>query len=580
VPAKAGKEAQKMSTKDVDPHHHDEVVLSGNALTIEDVVAVARWHKPARLANGAMETIQACREWVDQVVREGKPRVYGLNTGFGALADVVIPPEKTAELSQNLIRSHSVGVGEPSPQEVVRAALLIRANTLAKGHSGVRVEIIETLIEMLDRGVHPVVPEKGSVGASGDLAQLSHMALVLMGEGEASYQGQRMFGGEAMRRAGLQPLSPLAKEGLALINGATFTAAIASLALHDAERLVKNAEIALAMSLEAVRGSRDAFDERVHQARRHDGQQRTAGNVLALIEGSELITQDPNGKVQDAYSLRCAPQVLGAARDALAFVRMVVENEINAATDNPLLFLDLERENKAISCGNFHGEPLAFAMDLLGIVVAEIGNIAERRVFRLTDPTLSEGLPAMLVKGSGLNSGLMLLQCTAAALVSDNKTLAHPDSVDSVPTSANQEDHVSMSLNAARHAREILWNVETIVGIEMLCAAQALDFRKLGLCFSKTEWDPSEEGMTKLRKVVTYELKDGRTVEKREPGRGARAAYSVIRQAVPFVENDRVTYEDIDRVTAMVHSGEIVQAVEKELGKPLKGLAELVVKPG
>ena len=573
-----------MSSKDVDPHHHYEVVLTGNTLTIEDVVAVARSQKPVRLADEARGKIQACREWVDQVVREGKLRVYGLNTGFGALADVTIPSEKTAELSQNLIRSHSVGVGEPLSEEVVRAAMLIRANTLAKGHSGVRVKIVETLIEMLNRRVYPVIPEKGSVGASGDLAPLSHMVLVLMGEGEAFYQGKRIPGGEAMRQAGLQPLSLLAKEGLALNNGATFTAAMAALALHDAENLVKNTEIALAMSLEAVCGAKDAFRERVHRARHHDGQQRTAENVLALIKGSELITQSPNGKVQDAYSLRCAPQVIGAARDALAFVRMVVGNEINAATDNPLLFLDLEeRENKAISCGNFHGEPLAFAMDLLGIVVAEIGNIAERRIFRLIDPTLSEGLPAMLVKGSGLNSGFMLLQYTAAALVSDNKTLAHPDSVDSIPTGANQEDHVSMSLNAARHAREILWNVEHIVGIEMLCASQALDFRKSGLRFSETKWDPPGEGVEKEQKTATYYLKEGSPDPegKREPGMGTGAAYRAIRQQnIPFTDGDRVMYEDIDRITTMVHNGEVVRAVEKELGKPLRGLAELVVKPG
>jgi histidine ammonia-lyase len=419
--------------------------------------------------------------------------------------------------------------------------MLIRANTLAKGYSGVRVEVVETLIKMLNRRVHPIVPEKGSVGASGDLAPLSHMALVLMGEGEAFYQGKRMSGKTAMRKAGLEPIRLEAKEGLALNNGTAFTAAIASLLISDAENLVKNAEIALAMSLEALCGIKDAFNEKIHRARRHDGQQRVARNVLNLIEGSKLVDSKPD-KVQDAYSLRCAPQVIGAARDALAFIRMVVENEINAATDNPLIFLDLDGENKAISGGNFHGEPLAFAMDLLGIVVAEIGNIAERRIFRLLDRNLNEGLPEMLVKSTGLNSGLMLLQYTAAALVSDNKTLAHPDSVDSIPTCANQEDHVSMSLNAARHAREILWNVERIIAIEMFCAAQALDFR-----------------------------------EKEMLGRGTGAAYSKIRQEVSHIEEDRIMHRDIEKIVALIHKGEIVQEVEGALGNRLEGLAKVTI---
>jgi histidine ammonia-lyase len=534
-----------MKASEVDPHHVGKVIIDGKSLTIEEVVAVARFNKPVQLDDKARENIAKCRNWVEQAIEKNMV-IYGVTTGVGSLAREAIPPEKCAEFSKNLIRSHSVGVGNPLPEEIVRAAMLIRANTLAKGYSGVRVEVVETLIEMLNRGVHPIVPEKGSVGASGDLAPLSHMALVLMGEGEAFYKGERMSGKEAMRKAGLKPISLEAKEGLALNNGATFTAAIASLLISDAENLVKNAEIALAMSLEALCGIKDAFNEKIHRARRHDGQQRVARNVLNLIEGSQLVDSVDSrpDKVQDAYSLRCAPQVIGAARDALAFIRMVVENEINAATDNPLIFLDLERENKVISGGNFHGEPLAFAMDLLGIVVAEIGNIAERRIFRLLDRNLNEGLPEMLVESTGLNSGLMLLQYTAAALVSDNKTLAHPDSVDSIPTCANQEDHVSMSLNAARHAREILWNVEQIIAIEMFCAAQALDFRE----------------------------KKGRM-----PGKGTKAAYSKIREKVSHVEEDRIMHKDIEEIVALIHKGEIVQEVERALGKRLEGLAKVTI---
>jgi histidine ammonia-lyase len=531
-----------MKISEMDSHHVDTIIINGESLTIEEVVAVARFNNPVQLDEKAKENVLNCRKWVEEAIK-GNMVVYGVTTGVGSLARRAIPPERNVEFSKNLIRSHSVGVGNPLPEEIVRAAMLIRANTLAKGYSGVRVEVVETLIEMLNRGVHPIVPEKGSVGASGDLAPLSHMALVLMGEGEAFYQGERMSGEEAMRKAGLEPISLEAKEGLALNNGATFTAAIASLLISDAENLVKNAEIALAMSLEALCGIKDAFNEKIHRARRHDGQQRVAKNVLNLIEGSQLVDSKP-GKVQDAYSLRCAPQVIGAARDALAFIRMVVENEINAATDNPLIFLDLERENKAISGGNFHGEPLAFAMDLLGIVVAEIGNIAERRIFRLLDRNLNEDLPEMLVESTGLNSGLMLLQYTAAALVSDNKTLAHPDSVDSIPTCANQEDHVSMSLNAARHAREILWNVERIIAIEMFCAAQALDFRE----------------------------KKGRM-----PGKGTKAAYLKIREKVSPVKEDRIMHKDIEEIVALIHKGEIVQEVEGALGKRLEGLAKVTI---
>jgi histidine ammonia-lyase len=439
-----------------------------------------------------------------------------------------------------------VGVGEPLPEDVVRAAMLVRANTLAIGHSGVRVETLNTLLAMLNAGVHPVVPEVGSLGASGDLAPLSHLVLVFScgddscepeGEsGEAIFRGQRMSGAAAMRAARIKRVVLGAKEGLALNNGATFSAAMGALLVADAERLVKTAEIAMAMSLEAVRGVSNAFDERLHRARRHAGQMTTAAQIRRLVSGSTLI--DAGHRVQDAYSLRCTPQVVGAVRQIVSYARATIEDEINAATDNPLLFLDLPGENKALSGGNFHGEPAAFALDFIGIAIAEVASLAERRIFRLTDPNLNDGLPAMLVEGGGLNSGFMLAQYTAAALVADNKVLAHPDSVDSLPTSADQEDHISNSMNAARHAWQILRNVERVVGIELVTAAQALDFRlKL-------------DGKVKL-------------------GVGTAPAYKRIRQDVRHLERDRLMYPDLDRGAELVRSGEMLRAVEEVLGAPL-----------
>ncbi len=510
----------------------DAVILDGDSLTLAEVLAVAREGARVRLDEDAESRVCGSRAWIDEVSRGEALTVYGVNTGFGSLAEVRIPPDDVATLTRNLILSHSSGVGPPLPEEVVRATMLIRANTLAKGYSGIRLETLETLIEMLNRGVHPVLPEKGSVGASGDLAPLSHLALTLIGEGEAHYQGQRLPGGEAMRQAGLAPVTLAAKEGLALNNGTSVSAALACLALADAENLVRHAEIALALSLEAVQAASRAFDARLHAARNHEGQQASAAYVRRLIAGSQLI--DSTQRVQDAYSLRCAPQVLGAVRDTLAFVRTTVEGEINAATDNPLVFLDEPGENKAFSGGNFHGEPLALAMDFLGIAVAEIGSIAERRAFRLLDGVLSI-LPPMLTADGGLQSGLMMAQYTAASLVSDNKTLAHPDSVDSIPTGANQEDHVSMSANAARHAREIVWNTERIVAVEMLCAAQALDLRTEG--------------------------------SSRRPGKGTEAAHRALREGgVAPLGKDRILAPDIERAAELIHSGQIAEAVELALG--------------
>ena len=520
------------------------LVLDGESLQIKDIVDVARHGRVVRLDDRAAARVAECREWVDQVVERGQPVVYGVNTGFGLFANVNVDSADAALLSRNLILSHSVGVGNPLPEDVVRAAMLVRANTLALGHSGIRLETLNALIAMLNAGVHPVVPEIGSLGASGDLAPLSHLVLVLSrGEddsddesGLADYRGQRMSGRAAMQAAGIERVKLGAKEGLALNNGSTFSAAMAALLVADAERLIKTAEIAMAISLEAVRGASAAYDERLHRARHHAGQIVTAAQIRRLVAGSSLI--DAGHRVQDAYSLRCTPQVVGAVRQVVAFARATIEDEINAATDNPLLFLDLPGEDKAVSGGNFHGEPVAFAMDYIGIALAEVAGIAERRIFRLTDPSLNDGLPAMLVEGGGLNSGFMLAQYTAAALVADDKVLAHPDSVDSLPTSADQEDHVSNSMNAARHAWQIARNVERVVGIELVTAAQALDFR----------------------------VKADRDVRL---GVGTAAAYRRIRQDISHLDRDRLMYPDLDRGAELVRSGEVVRAVEAALGGPL-----------
>ncbi len=536
------------------------VVLDGDSLTIEQVVAVARQDAQVGLSPTALQRVRQSRDWVDEILRDRGTLVYGVNTGFGSLSEVRISPQDVADLTRNLILSHSVGVGHSFPEDVVRATMLIRANTLVKGYSGIRSHVLETLVEMLNRGVHPVILEKGSVGASGDLAPLSHLALVLAGEGEATFRSERLPGAEAMRRAGVAPVTLAAKEGLALNNGTSASAALACLALADAENLVTHAEIALSMSLEAVCGASRAFDHRLHQVRNHLGQQVSAANVRSLIAGSDLI--DSMQRVQDAYSLRCAPQVLGAVRDTIAFVRTTVKNEINAATDNPLIFLDEPTANKAFSGGNFHGEPLALAMDYLGIAVTELGSIAERRTFRLLDGKLNHGLPPMLARESGLQSGLMMTQYTAAALVSDNKTLAHPDSVDSIPTGANQEDHVSMSANAARHAHEIIWNTERIVAIEMLCAAQALDYRLAGV----DQGQPAKAKGQSESPTPTLAPADPLPGSRPRLGRGTHAAHKVLRTSgITHVAQDRVLTPDIERVARLIHSREIACAVAAAL---------------
>lgn len=503
------------------------LMIDGNSLSIEEVRQVAREGVEVVLTQEAAEKIKASRKVVDTFVEEEKV-VYGITTGFGKFSDVLISKEEARELQKNLIMSHACGVGNPLPEEVVRAVMLLRANALAKGFSGVRLETVETLVQMLNKGVHPVVPEKGSLGASGDLAPLSHMVLVMLGEGEAFYKGRRLLGKEAMRRAGIGLTVLTSKEGLGLINGTQVMTAIGALCVADAMDLIKTADIAGALTLEALKGITDAFDPRVHQLRPHAGQIHSASNIVKLVEGSQRTTRQGEIRVQDAYTLRCIPQIHGASWDAIQFVKEKLDIEINAATDNPLIFSN--GENVAISSGNFHGQPVALAFDFLGIALAEIANVSERRVERLVNPQLS-GLPAFLTKKGGLHSGLMIAQYAAAALVSENKILSHPASVDSIPSSANQEDHVSMGTIGARKARSILENAQQVVGVELMAACQAID------------------------------LSLGGTL-----GKGTRAAYDTLRQRLSTLEEDRILHKDMELCANMIRNQEILNAVENVVG--------------
>jgi histidine ammonia-lyase len=454
---------------------------------------------------------------------------YGINTGFGRFVSRTIPPELTGELQLRLLRSHACGVGEPYPDEIVRAAMLLRANALAKGNSGARVETVELLLECLNRGVLPVVPSRGSVGASGDLAPLAHLALPLVGEGWALVDGERMPGGEALARAGLEPVRLTAKEGLSLVNGTQFMAAVGALALVRSLRLAKAADIVCALSVEALQGSRVSFLARIHELRPHRGQIAVAANILRLLEGSAIIEAHRwCDRVQDAYSIRCAPQVHGACRDLLEYAERTVQIEINAATDNPLVLLET---GELLSNGNFHGQPLAFALDALAMALAELASISERRLERLVNPSLSEGLPPFLTHDGGLNSGFMIPQYVAASLVSENKVLCHPASVDSIPTSAGQEDHVAMGNASALKCWQVLANAERTLAIELLAAAQAVEF-----------------------------------LAPLEPGAGGRAAHGAVRALSATVFEDRALAHDIERVAAAISSDDLVAAVEDEVG--------------
>ncbi len=510
------------------------IIIDGINLSIEDIIAVARANKPVAIAPNALERVTESRAWVDEIIAANKP-VYGINTGFGIFSDRQISQQDAAKLSRNLILSHAVATGPPLHNEIVRAAMLIRANTLAKGHSGVRPLVIETLCAMLNRNVTPQIPSQGSLGSSGDLAQLSHMALVFTTDeidsetdsGFAEFNDQTMSGKAAMLAAGIPRLILGAKEGLAVNNGATFSAAIAALAVHDASTLLHSADIALSMSLEAMLGIGSAFDSRIHIVRNHLGQMAVAERVRQLTQSSTLL--DSGNHIQDAYSLRCAPQVQGAAVDALLFIKDRITREINAATDNPLLF----GPDTAISGGNFHGEPIGMVMDFLSIAVTEVAGVSERRTFRLTDGKLNNGLPPMLVdtfEAAGLNSGMMMPQYTAASLVLECQALASPDSVYSLPTSAEQEDHNANAMTAARHAREIIENAAHVLAIEIYTASRALDLR------------------ARQRPEATM-------------GIGVAAAHTKVRQVVPYQAGDAWWGPEIDQVHQLITSEDFVQHV-------------------
>ncbi len=502
-------------------------VAIGTPLDIAQVVDVARRGREVRLDEAARRRVEKARQFIEEIVANGRT-VYGVTTGFGKLANVRIAPADVQQLQRNLIRSHAVGVGEPFATDVVRAMLLLRAQSLSHGNSGVRPELVDLLVSMLNHGVHPVVPSQGSVGASGDLAPLAHMALALIGEGHAEYHGAVLPSADALAAAGLAPLVLEAKEGLALINGTQAMTAVGALVLHDATRLVAAADIAAAMSLEALKGSRMPFDPRVASLREHPGQAESAANVFAISDQSPIHASHADcDKVQDAYSLRCVPQVHGASRDALRHAVQTVTREINAVTDNPLLF---PGDDTVISAGNFHGQPVALVMDYAKIAIAELANISERRVEHMLDPAVS-GLPAFLATQGGLNSGLMISQYTAASLVSENKVLAHPASVDSIPTSANQEDHVSMGTISARQCAMILENVRWVIAIEVLNATQALDFHR-----------------------------------PLEPGPGVAAAAKLVRSVVPPLDADRIMTGDIAAVRQLITGGALRQAVEGVVG--------------
>jgi histidine ammonia-lyase len=499
-------------------NHSTPLLLSGKNLSLDEIHHVARGGRQVGLAPSALASVDSSRQLIEKIL-EKEVAVYGVNTGFGKLSDVRIPGNHLSELQVNLLRSHACGLGRPLSDAEVRAMLLLRANVLAKGFSGVRREVIEMLMSLLNRGIHPVVPEKGSVGASGDLAPLAHLALVLIGEGEALYHGVRMSGGEALRRAELTPLRLEAKEGLALLNGTQGMTAVASLALYDAQRLVRIADVAGAMSLEALRGTPSAFDPRIQEARPHRGQAAAARHLTVLLDRSEIReshrTNDP--RIQDAYCLRCMPQVHGAVRDALDHVTSIVEIETGSATDNPLVFA---ASGDVLSGGNFHGAPLSYAFDYAAIALTDLASICERRIDRLINPDINEGLPPFLSSEAGLSSGYMMAHVAAAALLNECKVLAHPASVDSVPTSGGKEDHVSMGMNAALKTRQIVENVEQILAIELLCAAQGLDYRK--------------------------PLKPGKQIEQ---------VLAAIRKIVPRLEADRPPATDINQLVQAIREG-------------------------
>jgi len=499
------------------------ILLDGQSLDLQQLVAAARSGQEVEITAAALGRVERASAFVEDLVRR-RAVVYGVTTGFGKFSETVISPEASAELQVNLIRSHAAAVGPPLPEDVTRAVMLLRANALARGLSGIRVETLRLLVSMLNRRVHPVIPSQGSLGASGDLGPLAHMALVMIGEGRARFGESVLSGAEALSKAGLRPVQLAAKEGLALINGTQVMTALGALALCDSDIILRTADVAAAMTMEALRGIPAAYDSRIHAARAHRGQAQVAANLRRLLAGSSLTTRPGEVRVQDAYALRCVPQVHGACRDAWEYARGVLEVEMNAATDNPLVFAD---DQEILSGGNFHGEPVALALDFLAIALADLGNIGERRVERLVNPLLS-GLPPFLTSRGGLNSGYMLVQYTAASLASENKVLASPASVDSIPSSAGQEDHVSMGTLAARKLAAVVENVLQIVAIELLCACQAVEF-------------VGPDGLAPATAGV----------------------YALIREEVPPLSVDRPPSPDIAKVAALIKSGAIVRVADE-----------------
>jgi len=505
-----------------------EILLGIDGMSLEDLVAIAREESTVRLTKESEDRIINARKVIERWVKEERA-IYGVTTGFGALSDVTISKEDTQRLQENILMSHAAGVGDILDKETVRAVMALRIKDMARGHSGICLETVSHIIDLLNRGVCPVVPEKGSVGASGDLAPLAHLCLVLIGQGEVFYKGQRISGIEALKKCGLKPLQLKAGEGLALVNGTQVMTAIGGLSIYDAIELSKMTDIAAAMSLEVLMGSKTEFDQRIHHVRPHPGQAAAADNMDRITRDSEIITSHKDcSRIQDAYTLRCSPQVHGASKDAITYARKVVETEINSSTNNPLIFPESQ---EFLLGGNFHGQPVALALDFLCMAVSELANISERRIERLVNPQLS-GLPAFLVSDGGLNSGFMLAQYTAASLVSENKVLSHPASVDSIPTSANKEDHVSMGTISARKLREIVRNAEHVIAIELLCGAQAMDL------------------FTNMK-----------------PGEGTLIAYKIIRDEVPHLEKDRIISKDIETMVNVMRSGKILKEIERAVGK-------------
>lgn len=503
------------------------IVLDGHSLKIEDVVKIAREKEQIAIHKDAAERINKCRALLERKIK-AKEIMYGVNTGIGELSEVVLTPEQVGQYQKYLIYSHAAGCGEPTSEEDARAAMLSRLNTLSWGHSGIRLAIVDTMVEMLNRGVNPVMCQKGSVGACGDLSPMAQMALVLMGEGEAFYKGKRMPGAEAMKAAGIPTIMYEERDGLATINGSNLITGMGCIQIYDAERWLRTQEIALAMTLESLNANMKAYDHRLHHVRGYPGAQTCSENIRKITEGSELLER-PGKKVQDAYSLRSSPQVIGAARDAFTWARYMLEIELNHAADNPTFFPD---EELVLTGANFQGTPMAFALEALGTAVTTVGVLSERRTNRLMNPNLSMGLPAFLTKGAGMFSGLMLSQYTAGSLICENRILSHPAATGSIPAAADQEDFVSMGMTTAIKTRQIIENSWTIVAIELMAVAQAFDFRA-----------PAK------------------------PSKGSQAAYEAVREHVDKLEEDRPLFDDINNLTKVVRDNKVLDAVENAVGK-------------